>query len=198
MATPYGGAYLIKIEYFYQVIVLQYHSAVKADMCRVKKELVAKENLVKQRQLVKMERDRTKSVPDAIYEIGVLPPQYHNLVAVTSFLDDFDTGRCHSLTGPEGVYAAFEDDLRFKRIERRLDVVIAKLDEIASNQPYIVKLMREANATLSRIDSANKEMMKDIDKIKENAELTAYHTQCTAQSNAVMERIMRYRTTQCR
>ena len=58
--------------------------------------------------------------------------------------------------------------------------------------------MREANATLSRIDSANKEMMKDIDKIKENAELTAYHTQCTAQSNAVMERIMRYRTTQCR
>lgn len=180
----------------YEKDLLQYNTAVKKDERRVKNELVLREKIVEQWQQVKLEWDKTKKALDAIYEVGVIHPKYHNLVAVTSFLDYFDTGRCLTLTGPGGAYATYEEDLRFKRIETRLDVVISKLDEIVANQQYMAELMREANDTLSRIEESNNSMMKDVKKIKDNSELTAYNTQCSAQSDNVMEHIMLYQTIQ--
>lgn len=180
----------------YKKNLFQYNRAVEADKLRVEKELVVRANLTDQWHQVNAERQNTKKVLDAVYEIGVIHPKYRNLVAITSFLDYLDTGRCLSLTGPGGAYATYEDDLRFKRIETRLDVVISKLDEIISNQQYIAELMCEANATLSRIESSNNKMMKNIQKIAENSELTAYNTQCSAQNTAVMEHIMIYQTIQ--
>lgn len=180
----------------YEKDILQYNSAVKADACRVNDELAVRRKLVEQWDKVKAERDKTKNALDAVYQMGIIHPKYRNMVAVTSFFDYFDTGRCFSLTGPGGAYATYEEDLRFKRIETRLDVVISKLDEIVANQQYMAELMREANATLSRIEASNNSMMKDVKKIKDNSELTAYNTQCSAQSDNVMEHIMLYQTIQ--
>lgn len=178
----------------YEKDLLKYNSAVKADARRVNNELVVRRKLAEQWDVVKAERDKTKNALDAVYQVGIIHPKYRNMVAITSFFDYFDTGRCLTLTGPGGAYATYEEDLRFKRIETRLDVVISKLDEIVANQQYMAELMREANTTLSRIESSNNSMMGNMKQIKENSELTAYNTQCAAQSNAAMEHIMIYQT----
>lgn len=178
----------------YEKDLLKYNSAVKADARRVNNELVVRKKLVEQWDEVKAERNKTKKALDAVYQVGIIHPKYRNIVAITSFFDYFDTGRCFMLTGPGGAYATYEEDLRFKRIETRLDVVISKLDEIVANQQYMAELMREANTTLSRIEASNNAMMGNIKQIKENSELTAYNSQCAAQSNAAMEHIMIYQT----
>ena len=178
----------------YEKKMQKYNEAVNADEQRVKKELLYKKELIAQWYQVKEKRDETNSVLLSIYDVGIIHEKYRNIVAVTSFYDYFDTGQCFSLTGPGGAYARYEEDLRFKRIETRLDVIINKLDEIIANQQYIASLMQEANNTLKHIETLNNSMMSDMKNIKENSELTAYNTRCSAQSSAVMEHIMIYQT----
>ena len=137
-------------------------------------------------------KKHTQNALNQIYAVGIIHPKYRNLVAIASFYDYFDTGRCNTLTGPNGAYAIYEEELRFQRIESRLDVIISKLDEIIDNQQYLGELMRDANDTLHRIDQTNNRMMKSMNRISENAELTAYNSICSAKSLSVMENISVY------
>lgn len=169
-----------------------YEAMVQEDAKRVEHELVLRGKLVQQWQDVKAEHDNTKCALDALYAVNIIHPKYRHLVAITSFYDYFDTGLCSRFTGHGGAYAVYEENLRFKRIEDQLDVIISKLDDIIANQRYIADLMREANFTLSRIEAANASMLNSVHRIEENSELIAYNTRCSAQSNAVMEHIMVY------
>lgn len=169
-----------------------YNKAVQNDKKRVQRELQQKEILLRQIDQVKQEKGRTQAALNALYSLGIIHPKYRNLVAVSSFFDYFDTGRCISLTGPGGAYATYEEDLRFQRVEARLDIIISKLDEIIANQQYIGQLMQEANSTLYRIEQKNEQIAKSMNKAAENSELTAYNTRCAAQSAAIMEHISVY------
>lgn len=113
-------------------------------------------------------------------------------MAISSFYDFFDTGRCFSLTGPGGAYATYEEDIRFRRIETKLDVIINKLDEVIANQQYIGELMQEANSTLYRIEQTNNQIAQSVNHTAENSDLITFNTQCTARSAAVMEHISIY------
>lgn len=169
-----------------------YNTAIQNDQQRVQRELQQKEMLIGQYKIVKQETLNTESALNALYSLNIIHQKYRNLVAVSLFYDYFDTGRCVSLTGPGGAYATYEEDLRFKRIETRLDVIISKLDEIIENQQYIGDLMREANNTLNRIENQNKKIAKSLNRIEENTELTEYNTRCAAKSAAIMEHISVY------
>lgn len=170
----------------------KYNALVKSDNLRVGQELAIMDDLKNQVYQVAQEKKHTQNALNQIYAVGIIHPKYRNLVAIASFYDYFDTGRCNTLTGPNGAYAIYEEELRFQRIESRLDVIISKLDEIIDNQQYLGELMRDANDTLHRIDQTNNRMMKSMNRISENAELIAYNSSCSAKSLSVIENISVY------
>lgn len=170
----------------------KYNAFVKSDNLRVSQELAVMDDLKNQVYQVAQEKKRTLNALNQMYAIGIIHPKYRYLVAIASFYDYFDTGRCNTLVGPNGAYAIYEEELRFQRIESRLEVIISKLDEIINNQQYLGELMRDANDTLHRIDQTNNRMMKSMNRISENAELTAYNSSCSARSLSVMENISVY------
>lgn len=176
----------------YKEELIQYELAVKSDALRVEHELIKKNVLINQWQTVKAELDKTRNALVSIYGVGVIHKKYQNLVAIASFYDYLDTGRCFSLTGPGGAYAVYEEDLRFRRIETRLEIIINKLDEIISNQQYLGELMQDSNNTLHRIESINANMLNSTHRIDENVELAAYNSYCSTQCNAVINDIILY------
>ena len=176
----------------YEEKMVKYQAALQADKQRVERELVWRQEMVDQWYQVKEKRMETKQSLDSLYAVGPVHAKYRNLVAISTFYDYFDTGRCISLTGPGGAYDTYEYETRLGRIETKLDVIITKLDEIIANQQYLGDLMREANSTLYRIEKQNDRMMKSMDRIQENTELTEYNTRCAAQSAAIMEHIAVY------
>lgn len=185
----------IQAKKYYAKHLAEYDESVHKDTQRVQKELALKQVFQSQLQEVQQKRSATTSALTALYDIGVIHPKYrHNIIAVSSFYDYFDTGRCFSFSGPGGAYDTYEQDLRFRRLETKLDVIITRLDEIIDNQRMLSDLMRDANNTLSRIERTNKKMMGSMSRIERNSEITAYNTRCTMESATVLEHIAVYNT----
>lgn len=178
----------------YRRAMEQYKNSRSNDSLRVKHELLAKAEIEHQMKYVKSELEKTQRTLNSIYSLGIIHGSYRNLVAVCSFYDYFDKGICTCLEGPGGAYKFYEEELRFKRIETRLDVIISKLDEIIANQQQLASLIKEGNAALNRIEQQNNRMATTLDNIQENTAVTAYNSQCAAHSAAVMESIAIYRT----
>lgn len=177
----------------YKMDLHLYETACEFDEQRVKHELLMKQDLQQQIASVKSEQERTKQALNQMYSLSIIHASYHhNLVAVSSFYDYFDKGICTRLEGRDGAYAFYEEDLRFQRIESKLDVIITKLDEIAANQVHLASLIREGNETLRRIENQNKVMSNQLDTISENTAVTSYNTYCCAKSMSAMESMAMY------
>lgn len=91
-----------------------------------------------------------------LYAMGIVRPKYQNWVAVSSFYEYLDYGRCEELEGRDGAYNLFEDESKLNRIIGQLDVIITKLDVIASTQ---FKLYEE----LVRVNEGIGELKTSID-----------------------------------
>lgn len=170
-----------------------YYRAVQADEERVERELAMRQQIQNQIGQVQFQQKKTCTALEALYDLEIIHPKYrHNMVAIASFYDYFDTGICTTLTGPHGAYSRYEEDLRFQRIYSRLDVIISKLDELIETQRTIARLLEQANDTLSHISHTNNRMMQKMSRIEENSDLTAYNTQCAARSSRTLENIAVY------
>lgn len=178
----------------FQKDLAQYNTLVQQDSLRVNQELIIKQELEKQIHKVSKEIIATEDALKSLYSLDIIHPKYQHMVAISSFYDYFDTGRCLSFTGPGGAYDTYEYDVKLGAIVTKLDVIIDKLDEIIANQQMLGDLMRDANNTLARIEQANSRMMNSMSRIEENTELTEYNTRCAMHSTAVMEHIMVYNT----
>lgn len=177
----------------YKKAMIEYEAKVARDKKRVSQELKFKQEIQRQIAGVQAERQRTKQTLNALYSLSIIHASYRNLVAVSSLFDYLDKGICKRLEGRDGAYAFYEEDLRFQRIESKLDIIIQKLDQIASNQEYLASLIREGNAAMYRIEQQNNAMARTMDSISENAAVAAYNTRCCAESLAIMESISIYR-----
>ena len=177
----------------YEEKLTAYYQAVQADEERVERELAMRQQIQNQIGQVQFQQKKTSTALAALYDLEIIHPKYrHNMVAIASFYDYFDTGICSTLTGPHGAYSRYEEDLRFQRIYSRLDVIISKLDEIIETQRTIARLLEQANDTLSHISRTNNRMMQKVSRIEENSDLTAYNTQCAARSSSTLENIAVY------
>lgn len=177
----------------YEEKLTAYYQAVQADEERVERELAMRQQIQNQIGQVQFQQKKTSTALAALYDLEIIHPKYrHNMVAIASFYDYFDTGICTTLTGPHGAYSRYEEDLRFQRIYSRLDVIISKLDELIETQRTIARLLEQANDTLSHISRTNNRMMQKMSRIEENSDLTAYNTQCAARSSRTLKNIAVY------
>ena len=121
-----------------------------------------------------------------LYSCGVIYEKYRNAVAISSFYDYFASERCSTLTGADGAYNIFENEVRLDRIVTKLDVVIKKLDQIIDNQYALYSAMSEMNETLKSLDRTSRGMADSLNEIARYQKNTAENTAAIAENMAVV------------
>ena len=151
-----------------------------------------------------MERERqklfdkwneTKSLLDRLYNMEIdnrliIYPKYRNIVPITMFIEYLDSRRCSELEGPEGAYNIYENEARLNVIITKLDMVIERLDSIRENQYYLYETMSEIN---KKSDVIHRELLK----ISDNTQMTAFYSEITASNTSALAmieglRVMKY------
>ena len=113
---------------------------------------------------------RMSEVLDSLYGMGFIYPKYRNWVAVSSFYEYLDSGRCEKLEGASGAYNIYENELRMDRVIDKIDVIISRLDTIASTQYKLYREMKRVNAN---IDILKVSIRDDLRAIKRQTEASA-------------------------
>lgn len=105
------------------------------------------------------------------YNLDIIYPKYRNLVALTTFIEYLESGRCKSLYGYDGCYNVYEQELRQDTIIGKLDQVLLQLDQIKKMQYATYLAVQQSNLIgQAFLDTCN-EMLSETRK--ENAYLEA-------------------------
>lgn len=115
------------------------------------------------------------------YDLDVIYPKYRNLVALTTFAEYLESGRCKSLYGYTGCYNVYEQELRQNTIIGKLDQILIQLDQIKKVQFATYLAIQQSNAIQSVMLNTCNEMLDETRR--ENAMLEAQ-----AQDNKIIKR----------
>ena len=144
------------------------------------------ELLTRLNQKNQSELQRTQNLLQRYYNLNVVYPKYRGLVPICTIYEYLESGRCSSLTGPNGAYNLYESELRMNLIIGRLDIIIRKLDEIKRNQYLLYQAIMSSNAQIDRISSAMGNLQNTADSIERNTALSSYYNGITATNAAFM------------
>ncbi len=118
---------------------------------------------------------------DKLYSLDIIYIKYRNLVAVTTFIEYLESGRCKSLYGYTGCYNVYEQELRQNTIIGKLDQVLIQLDQIKKVQFATYLAIQQSNALQSSLLNTCNQMLDA--STKEAALLEAQ-----AQDNKIIKR----------
>ncbi len=152
---------------YYRLRLKEYDDLISRDKERVKKELFQKRSIYPQIKLLLDKYNDSKQCLRKLYDYNIIYPKYQNIIAVASFFEYFDSGRCNQLTGHGGAYDVYENEIKFNRIVNKLDLVIEKLDKIADNQLELANVLYQAN---KKIDSLNDSVVRASQQISSSIE----------------------------
>ena len=93
-----------------------------ADNNRINHELQIRSQVFKQVDLIKKQKRSTEQELMKYYNLNIIynSPKYRNMIAVTSFCEYIESGKCSRLDGHEGAYNIYD-------IESRLDKIITEV-----------------------------------------------------------------------
>lgn len=142
-----------------------------------------KVNILKQeRARIEEEIRKTSSLLSDFYNADVVYLKYRNLVAVSSFYEYLQSGRCSVLEGHEGAYNIFENEIRQNIIISKLDEVIKRLDVIQQNQYMLYTAIKDTRQTINRLSGQMSLVVDGVNRIESNTEISAYHSQIAAKN----------------
>lgn len=119
---------------------------------------------------------RAKNNLNKLYSENILFPKYRNFAAVTKLYEYLATGRCNTIQGHGGIYDTYENErLQFAFLENLVEIN-NKLSRIAETQNLLYQEMREANGTLTKINSSLISIEKTNKQIQKNTAITAEAT----------------------
>lgn len=124
---------------------------------------------------IKEELKSTDNLLDKLYNINIIHKKYYkNIIAVTSFYDYIDTGRCIEFGGPRGIYDTYETEVRLDTIIWKLDEIIEQLEEIKQNQFALYQAITAGNQLAEDIFKSNKRIQENSQIIAENSQIITY------------------------
>ena len=161
-------------------------------IANINKNIEIKYNNVVQRyrseyKEVKKSYDSTVACLNRYYDLNIIYPKYRNFALMSSMLDYFKAGICTELTGHEGAYRILEDDIRFRRIEYKMDIIIKKLDEIKEMQGCLYSQIAEANRNVYRLENNINTSVKKIlnNQSYQNEQLSSISYNSNSQSQDI-------------
>lgn len=114
------------------------------------------------------------------YSSGVVYPKYQGLIPVTMFCEYLASGRCDTLTGHEGAYNIYENEIRLNLIIVKLEEVVDKLDQIQQNQYMLASQLEQITRELQGLNSAVATQTATLERIEDNTEVSNYYNRITA------------------
>lgn len=124
-------------------------------------------------KLMDAKKTESERALDKLYALDVIYPKYRSLPALTSIYEYLVIGRCNSLTGPDGAYNLYENEIRANAIIWQLSVVIKQLEQIKQNQYALYQQVKEIQ---SRTNAIERELQQIKGYAVEIASLTALNT----------------------
>ena len=152
------------------------------------------QKLEKELNIAKQNLEKTQHLRDQFYSKNIIHRKYQkNFVAICSFYEYFDTGRCNTLTGHEGAYNLFENEIRLNIIIAKLDEVIQNLNEIKNTQYELYHSINDCNRNISNLNGHLKSIAASSQQTAECSALTSYNTRIAARNTEEMKWLMYYK-----
>ena len=123
------------------------------------------------------------------YDLDYIYPKYRGLVPISTIHEYMASGRCSTLTGPNGAYNLYEMELRMNTIIGKLDDIIAHLEDISYSQRM---LYDEVKASNQRVENLLAAIENTASNIERNTAMDAYYSQITASNAAYQSWLMTY------
>ena len=117
--------------------------------------------------------EESKAIRDSMYAKDIIYVKYRNLPALTSIYEYLVTGRCTELSGPNGAYNMYEDEVRKDTVISQLNTVIENLEQIRQNQYMLYQQVKAIQENTSTIASELRQIRGYTVQI---AQLTALNT----------------------
>lgn len=159
-----------------------------------------KELSIKQTEILSRERckvgelyNNTLATLKKLYSLDIIYPKYRNFVAISSFYDYFESGRCNTLKGHGGAYDVFENEVRQDMIIAKLDEVIKRLERIEDTQYMLYSAINKSNQIASGMSNQIFSMAGSLKEISANSSVSAYYQRETALNTDALRRIETYR-----
>ena len=158
-----------------------------------------KQKAILQTQIIALQEklNESKKTLDYVYSVNIIHPKYRGLVPVSSIYEYLTTGVCDRLGGVDGAYNKYDIETRLDKIITRLDVIVASLEQIKSNQYMLYSAMKDVqnsnqklydsienmsntlNYSMDRIQELQKQNAKQINAALNNSEVIAYNSAIT-------------------
>lgn len=152
-----------------------------------------RDSFVMARNIISNNMHACKKTLESLYSVGIIYPKYRNFVAVASFCEYLNAGRCSSLEGHEGAYNIFENEIRQDVIISQLSEVIRNLESIRNNQYMVYQAVKEGNLQAEKLYQSSLKQLELENINAENLALTEYNTRITAYNTSVMKDIALYK-----
>lgn len=176
----------------YNIDYLNYVSSTENDNIRVNKE----KEQIKQLQAISSATIQKQAATNALlqqyYDIGVIPPEYQNIIAVCSIFGYLEKGICDKLKGYDGAFAQYQMDLRFKRLEDKLDAVLASLEQIKENQYVLYNAITQVNQNVTTLINKTERQLHLMEKLDNKMDIMNYYQQQTLVENRYQSYLQTY------
>ncbi|MBQ9742176.1 MAG: hypothetical protein IJV88_00685 [Ruminococcus sp.] len=152
----------------YKAELNEYRKEVEKDDSRVREENIRKKALIKEYDCLYEKYEESYDNLEKFYGYNIINEEYRNLVAIATIYQYFCDKRTYSLgfdpkTGDEGAYNKYNHERRQDIIIDKLDDIAEKLDTIIDNQRIVVNTLRDANNRIERLSSGIKSGMRRIE-----------------------------------
>ncbi len=156
---------------------------------RVENYKLRRPQVLQQIESMNMSLKASKYILSDLYAFDHIFPKYRNMVAMCTIYEYFASGRCTELTGPDGAYNLYENELRQNIIIEKLDTVINQLNQIQRNQYTLYKEIQKTNQTLDMIQKDVRQALNSIQNIERISLFTAHFAEITAQNTKALKYI---------
>lgn len=128
----------------------------------------------------------TEQTLERFYAKNVVYQKYRGLVPIMMFCEYIDSGRCTGLSGHEGAYNIYENEIRLNIIIVKLDNIIRRLDEIRDNQYMLANMLQQTNRELGQLSKMAVEQLRSLDQIEANTTVASYYSGISAMNTTYL------------
>lgn len=172
-----------KNEQTYQQELAKYTLQVPLNEKKYSEEKAQYEVAKKQVESLDIPLKETTEILNKVYGKDYIFPKYRNMVAMSTIYEYFVTGRVNELTGPNGAYNLYEQELRQNLIINNLETINTQLETIKNNQFTLYTELKKSNETQQKMLGALTEILNNTDSIAASAEISAYCSRITANNS---------------
>lgn len=181
--VPFVRRSLAKSEAEYSVMLEQFEKQ-RASVCKENSEKQKKyetnncnwnSSYRESKAILDEHLNQTKDLLTKLYQKNVIYPKYCTLPALTSIYEYFITGRCQELTGPDGAYNLYENEVRKDTVIAQLNTVIENLEKIRQNQYMLYQQVKAIQENTNAIAAELHQIKGYTVAIAQLSALNAYY-----------------------